>query len=381
MWEITNNRRVIFGEDSVKQLPDILKWQGVKKVFFVTFSASAAPTSNIKELLQDAGISYVIYDKVVAEPDSVVIDGGRDLFLQEGCDCTVALGGGSVIDTAKSINMLSTNGGSVEEYQMGEKQVTKESPFYVAIPTTSGTGAEGTKTAVVKNVHNGLKKSLYHVSMIADVVILDPKMTLTLPKAITAATGMDALSHAIESYVSKNATPITEMYGLKAISLISQSLEKACNDPLDIEARGNMALASYFGGMAITAGIGIAHICAQPIGGEFHVPHGDACAIFLPASMEFNLDFAEKKYADIARALGVYDRNATQRENAENAIKEVKRIRSAVGAPDSLRKYLPAELPSEDYVADVIFRTCGHITCNPAPVDKEVYKKFYREAL
>lgn len=381
MWEIVNNRRVIFGEDTVKQLPSILGWYNLKKAFFVTYSAAAQASIDIVDMLAKAGIQTVVYDKVLAEPDTQLIDNGRDLFLAEGCDCTIALGGGSVIDTAKTIGMLAVNGGNTEDYQMFGKQVTKEPPFYVAIPTTSGTGAEGTKTAVVRNCNNGLKKSLYHVTMIADVVILDPKLTLSLPKKITAATGMDALSHAIESYVSKNASPITEMYGLKSIELIKKSLETACNDPSNVEARGNMALASYFGGMAITAGIGIAHIMAQPLGGEYHVPHGDACAIFLPLAMEFNIDHATKKYADVARALGVYVNGASDMENAKNAIEEVKRIRAAVGAPDHLRPYMPAEMPDLDYIADVVFRTTGHITCNPREVNKEVYKEFFLKSL
>ncbi len=141
--------------------------------------------------------------------------------------------------------------------------------------------------------------------MIADVVVLDPALTLTLPPAITAATGMDALSHAIESFVSLNATPLTEMYGLKAIELVNENLEKAYSNPDDVDARAGMMLASYLGGCAITAGIGIAHIMAQPLGGEYGIPHGDACSIFLPASIRLNSEYAEEKYVKISHAMGV----------------------------------------------------------------------------
>ena len=243
----------------------------------------------------------VVPYEVKTEPTLQIIDHGRDIYVAEGCDCTIALGGGSVVDAAKVIGMLAVNGGDTEDYQMRGKAVTVEPPLFIAIPTTSGTGAEATKTSVVINNNNHLKKSLYHNTMIADVVVLDPSLTLALPARITAATGMDALSHAIESYVSLNATPITEMYGLKAIELVNKYLEEAYRNPDNLEARAGMMLASYFGGVAITAGIGIAHIMAQPLGGEYGIPHGDACSIFLPASIILNQEYAEKKYVEISK--------------------------------------------------------------------------------
>lgn len=191
--------------------------------------------------------------------------------------------------------MLAVNGGCTEDYQLRGREVTKEPPLFIAIPTTSGTGAEATKTAVVVNNNNHLKKSLYHTSMIADIVIMDPTLTVELPKSITSATGMDALSHAIESYVSLNASPMTEMYGYKAMELINKYLAKACFEPENIEARSGMMLASYLGGCAITAGIGIDHIMAQPLGGQYKIPHGDACSIFLPYAMELNLPYAARE--------------------------------------------------------------------------------------
>lgn len=308
-----------------------------------------------------------------------MINGGRDLFLAEGCDCTMALGGGSVIDVTKTIGMLSVNGGLVEEYQMNGKQVTTAPPLFIAIPTTSGTGAEATKTAVVFNNYNGLKKSLYHTTMIADIVILDPTLTVALPRKITVATGMDALSHAIESYVSLNASPMTEMYGLKAIEMINKYFITACNEPSNIEARGGMMIASYLGGCAITAGIGIDHIMAQPLGAMFHIPHGDACSIFLPVSMELNLDYATAKYAKIAEALGVADPSKSDRDNALAAIEKVKSLRAEVGAPDHLAPYIK-EPVSNDFLIDTVKRTTGHITCNPKPLDEQLMLDAFRMA-
>jgi alcohol dehydrogenase class IV len=267
--------------------------------------------------------------------------------------------------------MLAANGGNVEQYQMEGKQATKAPTLFVAIPTTAGTGAEATKTAVVTNNNNGLKKSLYHPSMIADIVILDPVLTLTLPSKTTAATGMDALSHAIESYVSLNANTFSEMFGLKAIEIINENLPKAFHEPSNIDARGSMLLASYLGGQAITAGIGIAHIMAQPLGALYHIPHGDACSIFLPAAMELNMPFAAKKYAKIAFALGVGKIGASDEENTKSAIKRVQDIQKEINAPSKLTSYIAAtgEVDNATMI-DCIKRTTGHITCNPKPLNE-----------
>ena len=378
-FEVVTNRRIIYGENKIDEIAGILKWYGKKKVFFSTFSTEAEQFKRITASLDNAGIEYVVYDKVISEPDLHMINGGRDLFLAEGCDCTMALGGGSVIDVTKNIGMLSVNGGLVEEYQMNGKQVTTAPPLFIAIPTTSGTGAEATKTAVVFNNYNGLKKSLYHTTMIADIVILDPTLTVALPRKITVATGMDALSHAIESYVSLNASPMTEMYGLKAIEMINKYFITACNEPSNIEARGGMMIASYLGGCAITAGIGIDHIMAQPLGAMFHIPHGDACSIFLPVSMELNLDYATAKYAKIAEALGVADPSKSDRDNALAAIEKVKSLRAEVGAPDHLAPYIK-EPVSNDFLIDTVKRTTGHITCNPKPLDEQLMLDAFRMA-
>lgn len=230
------------------------------------------------------------------------------------------------------------------------------------------------------NNYNGLKKSLYHTTMIADIVILDPTITVSCPKAITAACGIDALSHAIESYVSKNASPLTEMYGLKAMELINQSIKQACDEPDNLKARGDMMLGSYLGGLAITAGIGIAHIMAQPLGAMYKIPHGDACSIFLPGAMELNLDYATEKYAKVAQALGVYEAGKSARENAQNAIERVKQIRGEIGAPTHLAPYIK-ETPDMQHIVETVKKTTGHITCNPAPLTEQLMLDAFDKAL
>ena len=379
-FEMITNRQIIFGEGKLSELPKQLKWYKKSKVMLVTYGRHHQGYRTVCDLLEGAGIPYFSYEVVGGEPDLNIIDHGRDLFLENGCDCTVALGGGSVIDAAKTIGMLAVNGGFTEEYQLFGKQVTEEPPLFIAIPTTSGTGAEATKTAVVINNNNHLKKSLYHTSMIADIVIMDPSLTVELPRKITSATGMDALSHAIESYVSLNASPMTEMYGLKAMELINQYLAKACFEPENIEARSGMMLASYLAGCAITAGIGIDHIMAQPLGGQYRIPHGDACSIFLPYSMELNMPYASVKYAQIAKALGVYVEGESDEENTKRAIARVRELQQEIGAPTSLKGYIKEE-PNMDELIDVIKRTTGHITCNPRPLTEDLMREIFALAV
>lgn len=376
MFEFVNNRQVIFGENKIADIPQILQWYQCKKVFFAVYNKDAKPYQAIRSALEKVGIESVCYDAIAGEPDLHAINGGRDLFLAENCDATLALGGGSVIDAAKAINMLAVNGGNVEEYQMDGKPVTVTPPLFIAIPTTSGTGAEATKTSVVTNNYNGLKKSLYHTTMIADIVILDPAITVSLPAKITAATGMDALSHAIESYVSLNSSPFSEMYGLKAMELVMANLATAIREPENLAARGGMMLGSYLGGCAITAGIGIAHIMAQPVGAMYKIPHGDACSIFLPAAMELNLPYAIAKYARIAEAIGAADSALSDEENARRGIERVKALRAEINAPASLTPYLEGE-PDMDVVVDTIQKTTGHITCNPRPLTEELMREIF----
>lgn len=379
MFEIVNNRQIIFGERKIKEISKILNWYHCKNIFLVIYDKNSPIFNTIKKVFEDSNINYTVYDKIIGEPDLHSINNGCDLFLENNCDCTIAIGGGSVIDAAKAINMLTTNGGNVEDYQMNGKEVTKLSPLFIALPTTSGTGAEATKVSVITNNYNGLKKSLYHTTMIADIVILDPTLTLELPQHITATTGMDALSHAIESYVSLNANPLSEMYSLKAIELIDKYLVKAYNEPHNIEARGGMMLASYLGGCAITAGIGIAHIMAQPLGAIYHIPHGDACSIFLPISMELNLEYCLNKYAKIAETLGI-NSSLDIKEKALQGIEKIKEIRKAINAPETLSNYIK-ETPDMNFIINTIKRTTGHITCNPSPLNEELMLAAWNKAL
>lgn len=381
MWDLALNKSVLFGAGRVKETAAILKQEKAKKVFVVTYDAKAAVITALQTLLNDSGITYVVYDAVKTEPDLYVINNGTKLLLEEGCDAVLGVGGGSVLDAAKAIAMLATNGGLIEEYQMGQKTVEVSTLPVIAIPTTSGTGSEATKVSVIHNNYNGLKKSAYSTYMIAGTVIMDPEVTVSMPPRLTAATGMDALSHAVESYVSLNANTMTEMWGLTAIELINRSLSKVVQQGDDLEARSDMMLASYLAGCALHAGIGVDHIIAQPVGGMFKIPHGDACSIFLPIAMEVNLEYSPKKYRKIAEALGIDTRGLDDVAAGRLGIKRIEELRSQAGAPIKLSEYVDRKTFNMDDVLATIEKSTGHIKCNPRPVDNSLLMEVINKAM
>ena len=381
MVDFVTSRQVLFGEDTILEIPSVLKWYGKSKVFLVVFSTEAPSVKTVRESLEKAGVSVVLYDKVVKEPDLAVIDTGAQLCISSGCDAVVAVGGGSVLDAAKTISMIATNGGATVDYQLGGKEVEKTSLLFIAVPTTAGTGAEATKVSVVYNPEKGFKKALYHTSMIAQVSVLDPKATVSLPGRVTAATGMDALTHAIESYTSVFAHDISRMYSLKAIELISKSIVKAYKNPEDMQARQDLLLGSYFAGCAITVGTCLAHIVGQPVGAILSIPHGDSCSIFLAPSMKLNIDHATAQYADVAKALGADTQGKSERQLAEAAIAIVEKLCVELECPRKLTDYVSADKIDVTYILDNIQTSMGHIKTNPRPVSRELFEELLRTAL
>ena len=369
MFDVIQNRRVIFGSGKTALIPELVKEVTDKKVMVLAFSDTAKCVTDILASMKAAGIETVLDASLKGEPSTIDID--RIAAMSEGCGAVVAIGGGSVMDCAKAVAMLATNGGSVVDYQMNGKQVVNRTLPFFAVPTTSGTGSEASKVSVVYNPDNGLKKSFYSQYMIADTVILDPAMTLGLPESVTVSTGIDALSHAIESYVSLNATPYTEMFSIQSMKLIVKSLKRCVEDPMNEDARSDMALASYFGGCALNAGIGLDHIIAQPLGGITHIPHGVACAIFLPYAMEYNVEYSTKKYCDIARVFGAEGEDGLALAN--EGICRVRAFLKELNAPDTIRQYLPKDFELEKAV-DIVVGATGHIKCNPRPVDRTIIR-------
>lgn len=372
--DFVSTRQLIVGADSIEQLPSIIKWYGKKSILLVTYSKEAAATKNACKGLEDAGYSVTIISDIIKEPDLSVIDEGTKICVTAGCDTVVAIGGGSVIDSAKTIAMMATNGGCAQDYQLNGREVTKQPLLFVSIPTTAGTGAEATKVSVVYNAEKGFKKAIYHNSMISEVTILDPKTTVGLPPHVTAATGMDAITHAIESYTSVFSNEISRMYSLKALRLLTDNIVSAYENPECLTARQNMLFGSFLAGCAISAGTCLAHIVGQPLGAIFSIPHGDACSIFLIPSIKLNKSFAQQQYVDIFKAMGVDSSGKSDDEIIDEGIEKLNSIVERIKCPTKLTDYVKAEDINMPAVLDNIQTAMGHIKSNPRPVSRELFE-------
>ncbi|WRS27864.1 iron-containing alcohol dehydrogenase [Oscillospiraceae bacterium MB08-C2-2] len=381
MLEMVFNRSLFIGEGALEKFPQVLASHQKKKVFLVVFDQSAAFVKKAIQLLEADSIGTVLYDQVKSEPDIEVIDQGVELILQHRCDAVVAIGGGSVMDAAKSIALIATNGGSAEDYQMHGRAVTTDPLFLAAVPTTAGTGAEATKVSVILNNKTGWKKSMYHNSMIAGAVFLDPAATMGLPPRFIASTGIDALTHAIESCFSLFANEVSRMYSLKALRLIVDNLHKAYSDSTDTKAHENMLLGSYLAGCAISAGTGLAHIIGQPVGALYHISHGEICSILLPGSMRANTPFAKPYLLDIAKTLGTDEVGKSEDEAIEAAIVYIEKLIASVNGPHKLTDYVSLDKIDIEAIVSGVQESMGHVKNNPRPVEPLVIRQMIKEVL
>jgi len=341
MFELRFPTKIIFGRDSVDRVGAEAREYGDRALLVTGRSAMSKSgiTDKVTELLKAAGFKEIhVYDQVEHDPSTETVDRGTELARNGQDELVIGIGGGSAMDTAKAIACMVKNEGSVTEYQSGRKIEQPGIPF-IAIPTTAGTGAEITKNSVLTNKEKNIKQSVRSPLMIAKVAIVDPVLTVTMPPRVTAATGMDALTQAIEAYVTLASNPISDTLALRATSLISRNLAQAFANGNDLEARENVALGSLMAGMAFAnASLGAVHGLAHPIGAQFDVPHGVACALLLPYVMEYNLPVRTAKYAQIAEAMGQDAAKAGSEENkAIMAVEAVKNLLSRLQLPQHLR--------------------------------------------
>jgi len=289
----------------------------------------------VTDILSESGIPVAIYSGIANEPNSDNVAEGLQVAKTSECDCVVAIGGGSAIDVAKAVAALAANPNLV----FGDipKQAHLGRLPLIAIPTTSGTGSEATKVSVITNVKTGIKDNPGHPALVPDIAVLDPQLIMTLPPSLTAFTGMDALTHAMEAYVSNKANSISDLYAYEAMEIIGQSLSKVFADGKNVEERQQMALASYFAGIAFSnASTNLAHAGGRALGAYFHIPHGLGVALLLPFVMEFGLEAAEERYAQVAVALGA-DPKLSQSELAKQAIDIVNGYNDAFGIWDEAK--------------------------------------------
>ena len=307
VWSYYNPTKVFFGRGCLKKVKNAVDFFRPKKVMLVTGKRSMKKlgiTDRIIGYLEDYDV--ILYNEAKQNPDTNTVKRGIRLLKKEKCDLVIGLGGGSAIDTAKAISILAKNNGPIEEYLYGHREIIRNGYPVIAIPTTAGTGSEVTRYASIVDEKRKLKLSLTHEYIHPNIAIVDPTLTITLPKFLTAITGLDALSQCIEAYWSKNHTPISDIFALKGIELISKNLVNAYNYPENIEFREKMALASMFSGMAIdVAKTTIVHSVSYPLTVHFGVPHGLACSLTLTSFMKYNSKVAEDRILEISRILNL----------------------------------------------------------------------------
>ncbi len=331
IFEFRIPKKIVFGSGCAEQVGEEVKELG-NKALLVTGRRAMKKTGildKIANFIRDSGVEVVIFSEVEADPSLETVDRGTRLAEREGCEAVIGLGGGSALDTAKAIAAMIGQEYSIGEYQAG-RELEKPGVPFLAIPTTSGTGSEITRNSVLTNREKRIKKSVRSPYMIAAVALVDPLLTISLPPSVTAASGADALTQAIEAYVGLKSNPLTDTLALKAIELLGANLSEAVHNGADVGARERMALGSLISGMTFAnAGLGAAHGLSHPLGAIKGIPHGVACAILLPRVMEFNMPLREGKFAQIALALG-------EEPKGERAVKSVRKLLEDIEIPSGL---------------------------------------------
>lgn len=295
------------GENALWEAVPFFKAYG-KRAFIVTGKhvGRSSMMDKLKEALEKAFIGFCVYDEITGEPTEPMITEGVRLFLETNCDFIIGIGGGSPLDSAKAISAMSVNEGSISDYN--GKEITGELPPVVAIPTTAGTGSEATKFTIITDPATNIKMLLKGDVLIPELAVLNPEFTMDMPKSVTACTGLDALTHAVEAYISRKAMPLTDTFAVSAVKRILRYLPAAYANGYDKEARSQMMLAAYEAGVCINnSSVTIVHGMSRPIGALFHVPHGMSNAMLLDVCLRFVMDGAAERFGELGRMCGAAD--------------------------------------------------------------------------
>lgn len=371
---------IMTGEGVVGQIGDQAKKLGATRVLVVTDKgvAKAGMIDAIEAPLTAAGLQVGIYDESVPEPPMESVLAAARQCEEGGYDLVVAFGGGSAMDTAKMVAILPGTGKTVEDY-VGVDLVEKPGLPVIAVPTTAGTGSEVTKVAIFANTRLNVKQGVSSPHLVPAVALVDPLLTISCPPRVSAASGIDAFIHNVEAYTSVNATPITDMYALKGIELISGSIRTAVYQGTNVEARFRMALGALYGGLAFgSAGVTAVHALSYPVGGKYHVPHGDANTLMLPWVMEHNMLGCLDRFVDVARAMGLEVDGYTPREAAEMAVDEMRQLAEDLKLPLYLSD---VDIPASaiDELADGAMGQTRLLVNNPRCLTRDDVVAIYRE--
>ena len=381
IFSFTGAGKIVFGNGAFEQLAaQIGELGGTKPLVVLDKNLSAAGLKErVTAYFKKAGMTIAIFDKVEGEPPLELADEGAKAAASKKCDVVVGIGGGSTMDVAKAVAVIVTNKGKAEDY-LGLGNIPGPGLPTVMVPTTAGTGSEVTFTSVFIRKDLNKKEGMNSPYLYPDIALLDPELTLSIPSHVTATTGVDALCHAIESYTSITASPMSEMISLEAIDLISSNLRACVHNGGDLEARGQMLLGSLYAGLGLAnAGVTAVHSLSYPLGGMYGIPHGLANTILLPAVMNFNLPGALEKFAVIAEVMGVPTEGLSLNEAAGQAVGAVEDLIDDCGIYDTLETL---GIPEEDFpkLADTAMTVARPLANNPRTVTPQDAIEIYSDA-
>ena len=363
---------------SVKALPEIIQEKKCTKVLLITDAGirKLGLTRRLEKALDAAGIPCFIYDKTVANPTTVNVAEAVKLYLDNGCDCIIGFGGGSSMDCAKAVGARIAKPKQSLAKMKGILKVRRKLPLLMAVPTTAGTGSETTLAAVITDAQTRYKYAINDFPLIPRYAVLDPKVTLSLPPFITATTGMDALTHAVEAYIGNSTTYGTRKDALLAVKLIFENIDAAYEDGSNVEARRNMLHASFYAGCAFTKSyVGYVHAIAHSLGGEYNVPHGLANAVILPMLLEAYGEKIHKKLARLAIAAGLANEDTPFSEAAGQFIQAVKDMKKRFGIGDHIPEIQETDIPKLAHYAD---KEANPLYPVPVLMDAAKLESFYR---
>lgn len=362
---------------SIKALPDIIKEKKCSHVLIITDGSimRLGLTKRLEKSLTETGLSYTVYDKTVANPTTANVSDALKLYFSHGCDAIIGFGGGSSIDCAKAVGARAAKPNQPLAKMKGILKVHRRLPLLIAIPTTAGTGSETTLAAVITDAETRHKYAINDFPLIPRYAVLDPKVTLSLPPSVTAATGMDALTHAVEAYIGNSTTYRTRKDALLAVRLIFENIDTVYTDGKDINARRNMLHASFYAGCAFTKSyVGYVHAVAHSLGGEYNVPHGLANAVLLPFVLEAYGARIHKKLHRLAIAAGIADKSTPQDEAAELFINEIRKMKTRFGIGDTIKEIRREDIPKLSHYAD---KEANPLYPVPVLMDAQELERFY----
>ena len=362
---------------SVRELPEIIMRHKCTHVLIITDGGimTLGLTRRLEKALKEAGIPYTIYDKTVANPTTVNVREALELYHKEGCDAIIGFGGGSSMDCAKAVGACAVKPNQSLAQMKGILKVHKKLPLLMAVPTTAGTGSETTLAAVITDADTRYKYAINDFPLIPRYAVLDPKVTLSLPPFITATTGMDTLTHAVEAYIGNSTTIDTRRDALKAVKLIFENIDIAYEHGDNIQARRNMLHASFYAGCAFTKSyVGYVHAVAHSLGGQYNVPHGLANAILLPLVLREYGSCIDKKLHRLAIAAGLADKNTPDHEAAELFIRAIEEMKERLGIVNIVKEIQETDILKLAHYAD---KEANPLYPVPKLMDASELEKFY----